>query len=111
MYDILFNTMEMEDPYKETGHIGTNPELQRNFFDAQCATLKWMWGEIFDRVLATVWAGVDEDDFDSVLPDDFIIATWYCFLIPNLISPPSIFIESWIHRLSMPSSYSWSRVE
>ena len=103
VYDILFNTVEMQDPYKDTGHVGTNPDLQRSFWNAQAATLKWMWGSIRDRVLATVWADMDVDEFDTALPHEFVVATWYCFLIPNLILPPSTFIESWLRRLSLPS--------
>ena len=106
VYDILFNTIEMADPYKDTGHVGTNPDLQRTFWAAQSGTLKWMWIEIINRVLATVWSDLDEADFDTALPRDFVIATWYCFLIPNLILPPSTFIESWLRRLSLPRSYS-----
>ena len=50
VYDILFNTLNMADPYKDTGHLGTNPELQRSFFAAQKATLAYMWQTIQEEV-------------------------------------------------------------
>ena len=78
----------MQDPYKDTGHVGTNPELQISFWNAQSETLKWMYRSIVGRVLETVWPTLDEDEFDEALPHVFVVATWYCFLKPNLVLPP-----------------------
>ena len=79
VYDMLFNTINMEDRYNDTGHIGTNPELQRSFWSAQSDTLKWMWDSIVRHVLKTVWKDLEVEDFDTAVPHDFVIATWYFF--------------------------------
>jgi hypothetical protein len=81
VYDMLFNTVPMSDEYKDTGHVGTNPELQRSFWRAQSQTLKFMWNSIIDRMLATVWPDLDIEEFDTALPVDFVILFWYFSLI------------------------------
>ena len=77
MYDVLFNTLEMDDPYKDTGHVGTNPDLQRKFWEAQKVALGWMWERITTRILQTVWADYDEDEFDHALPYEFVTSFWF----------------------------------
>ena len=81
VYDILFNTVPMKDPYKDTDHVGTNPELQRGFWEAQKRTLKFMWDAIVDKVLTTVWEQLDVEEFDTAPPINFVVDFWYCYLI------------------------------